>query len=379
MSNGKTVDKPFQLLIKPVGADCNLRCAYCFYLPTAHLYPGETPKRMPDDILETITGGLLEHRFPQTVFAWQGGEPTLAGLDFFRRVVACEQRLGKGGQSVGNTLQTNGVLLDDEWCRFLHQYRFLIGLSLDGPKEIHDLHRRAPGGRSAWELVMDAARLMDKHEVLYNILCVIHRDNAGMGADLARWFVQQGFRHLQFIPCVEPGQPLNVTPEAYGAFLCDVFDYWIREGVERVSIRDFEALIAACINHPAGLCTYGRRCNHYLVIEHNGDVYPCDFFVREEWRLGNVMEHPLEWFMRCETHKRFAKLKHNVPACAGCPWRGLCNGGCIKDRMAGQGVSSPSPLCPAYKMFFRHAEPRLRELARRVARRQQRHPASPSQ
>ncbi len=361
--------KPFQLLIKPVSADCNLRCAYCFYLRAAELYPETKRHVMPEPVLERLVQGLLSYRFPETVFAWQGGEPTLAGLEFFQHVVTLQQRFGERGQVVGNALQTNGTLIDDEWGSFFNRYKFLIGLSLDGPEEVHNAKRVNVGGKGTWDKAMAAAECFRRWQVEFNVLCVVNRDNVGMGADLLRWFVQHDFRFVQFIPCVERDSPYNVSPEAYGEFLCDTFDYWSREGLGKVSIRDFDAMVSVRVGLPGGLCTYGERCDAYVVVEYNGDVYPCDFFVYEEWRLGNVMDAPLHTFLETDAYRRFAYQKDKVPACRGCSWRSMCHGGCQKDRLAGGGtVREPTTLCRAYKRFFAYANPKLNALAKRIAK-----------
>ncbi len=343
-----------------------MRCRYCFYLRAHELYPDQKRHVMPDPVLERMISSLLQLRFPETVFAWQGGEPTTAGLDFFRRAVEFEKRYGASGQSVGNALQTNGLLIDDAWCAFFDEYKFLVGLSIDGPQEIHDKYRVTAGGQGTWEKCMDSARRLGQHEVPFNILCVLNPDNVKLGKDLVRWFVDRGFNYLQFIPCLEPNSPYNVDPEDYGRFLCDTFDFWSREGFGRVSIRDFDAMLTAELGQASPLCTFGRVCNHYIVIEHNGDVYPCDFFVYDEWKLGNIMNAPIESFIETERYKQFAYQKDKVPECRGCAWRTMCHGGCQKDRVSSRTHSDPTPLCSAYKMFFEHATPRLRTLAKRV-------------
>ena len=358
--------RPFQLLIKPAGADCNLRCEYCFYLRAAELYPDTEHHRMPDDVLETMVKGLLGYRFEQTVFAWQGGEPTLCGLDFFKRAVEFQQKHGASGQSVGNALQTNGLVINEEWCALFLEYKFLIGLSLDGPEEVHDRYRLNRAGLGTWDQVMASARLMDQHNVEFNILCLLNAENVKLGADLLRWFVDQGFNYIQFIPCVEKDQPSSVSPEALGDFMCDAFDYWAKEGLGRVSIRDFDAMLASKAGESQPLCIYGDRCNHYIVVEHNGDVYPCDFFVYDEWKLGNLMDAPLHTFMETDKYKQFAYQKAKVPACRGCQWRPQCYGGCQKDRLATGGYHDPTPLCEAYKKLFAHAQPRMKGLVKRV-------------
>lgn len=361
--------RPFQLLIKPVGADCNMRCAYCFYLRAEKLYPEPGRHCMAPEVLEYLVRELLSYRFPETVFSWQGGEPTLAGLDFFERAVALEQQYGAPGQAVGNAFQTNGVLIDDAWCRLFSRYKFLIGLSMDGPQAIHDHHRKNAAGVGSWERTMAAAERMRAHGVEFNILCVVNRENVRLGADLVRWFVQQGFFHVQLIPCVERDSPFNVPPAEYGDFLCDAFDYWSKEGLGRVSIREFDSLLAARAGQPGAMCTFADRCNAYIVIEHDGGVYPCDFFVYDEWRLGNALDAPLHTFLEHLRYKEFAYQKDKVAACRGCPWRALCHGGCQKDRMAVGTTGDRTPLCGAYKRFFAHAAPRLNALAKRVRKR----------
>jgi uncharacterized protein len=304
------------------------------------------------------------------VFAWQGGEPTLTGVDFFRKAVEFQKTYGVPGQSVGNALQTNGILLDEDWCQLFAQYKFLIGLSLDGPEDVHDRFRTYRSGKGSWGKVMDAARLMSRYDVSYNILCVVNALNVSMGADLLRWFVDQGFNYVQFIPCVEKDHPCSVPVEALGGFLCDTFDYWSREGFGKVSIRDFDAMLSAKMGMGAPLCIFGDRCNHYIVIEYNGDVYPCDFFVFDDWKLGNLMDAPLHSFMETEKYRQFAYQKNKVPACRGCQWRSMCHGGCQKDRLAVGTLSDPSALCEAYKTFFAHAAPKLNALAKRVQKMQ---------
>ena len=353
-------------MIKPVGADCNLRCAYCFYRRAHELYPAGTRHRMADDVLDKMTANMLQLRFPETVFAWQGGEPTLAGLDFFHQVIAAQRAHAAPGQHVGNAFQTNGVRVDAEWCRFFRAHNVLVGLSIDGPAAVHDQVRTGPNGSGSWDAAMRAAGLMRAHGVEFNVLCVVHSGNVDLGPGLCRWFLEQGFAYVQFIPCVEPGCPYNVTAEQYRRFLCDTFDFWIGEGAGRLSIRDFDALVAAQVTGGQTLCTYDRVCNHYLLIEHNGDVYPCDFFVFDEWKLGNLMDRPLETFFDTPRHKTFAYQKDKVPACRGCRWRALCHGGCQKDRRPAGSYAEPSVLCEAYKMFFAHAAPKLKKLAKRV-------------
>jgi len=358
--------QPFHLLIKPAGADCNLRCDYCFYLRAHELYPASARHIMSPEVLEAMVQGLLELRFPQSTFAWQGGEPTLCGVDFFRQVVSLQQKHGVDGQAVSNSLQTNGLLIDEAWCRLFRDYNFLIGLSIDGPPELHNAIRKNAAGHGSWDKAMAAAKLMDETGVDYNVLCVVNKENVKMGADLLRWFIDKGFKFVQFIPCCDPGMPLNVPPEALGDFLCETFDVWANEAWGRVSVRDFEALLSLYAGLPEGLCTHGKKCNKYIVIEHDGNVYPCDFFVYDEWKLGNVMEAPMDSFMQTEKYKAFAARKYKVPACAGCEWRKYCYGGCPKDRVSCGPVDQPTPFCEAYKQFFAHALPQFDAILRKI-------------
>jgi len=323
---------------------------------------------MSTDVLETVIAGFMRLRLPESVFCWQGGEPTLARVQFYRRAAELQQRYGASGQVVANAFQTNGVLVDDEWCRLFHEYRFLVGLSLDGPIDVHDAVRRNRAGEGSWSKVMAAAERMRHYGVEFNVLCVVHSGNVSLGSDLLRWFQAHGFDHVQFIPCIERNMPHTVSAEAYGAFLCDTFDYWSREGFGRVSARDFDAILAARQGRGGQVCTYARKCDQYIVIEHNGDVYPCDFFVTGEWKLGNVKDSPLDSFIELDKFKAFAYQKDKVPACRECPWRQTCHGGCQKDRLVGGTTSDPTILCSAYKRFFRHAMPRFNTLAKRMPR-----------
>lgn len=356
--------KTLQLLVKPVSADCNARCDYCFYRRTEALYPGPAPHRMSREVLEPLLREFLELRQPESVFSWQGGEPTLAGLDFFEQVVRLEQLHGRSGQVVGNALQTNGLRLDRDWAEFLARYQFLVGLSLDGPEAIHNAYRKSASGRGHFDQVMAAADLLQRAGVAFNILTVVSPANVERAAELYRFFRQNRFDHLQFVPCLEPDPaglglaPFSISPQAYGRFLCELWDLWRRDGFPRVSIRDFDSCLHRRRHGKPNLCTYQSSCGHYLVIEHNGDVYPCDFFVRPESRLGRLGERPLPDFLRLPLARSFARAKTPPdPACARCPWRSHCHGGCPKDRLLADGApAGRSRFCPAYQAFFAHAE-----------------------
>jgi uncharacterized protein len=365
------------LLIKPVGAACNLACSYCFYRPVAKYLPapGEV---MPREVLERLVADMLAGRPEVAVFGWQGGEPTLAGLDFFRSAVDIQSKLGARGQRVGNALQTNGLLIDDEWARFLAEWRFLVGLSIDGPEPVHDANRKG-----SWRRAMDAAEHLRRRDVAFNVLVVLTEESAARGAELYRWFVSEGLTDLQFIPCVEPaalGRPAAWDPRladcsvgapTLGRFLAEVFEEWRGSGYSRgVTERTFGAMLALGAGRDPGLCTFAPDCASYLLVERLGDAYPCDFFARPEWRLGSVAETALAELAASPVRKRFAGLKGSArAACGDCPWWGLCHGGCPKDRAAAGAFDQPSPLCEGYKRFFEASAAWFEAEGRRLAER----------
>ncbi len=346
------------LLVKPVGSACNLACSYCFYRPVEEYLPtGET---MAEDVLEKMIGDFLAGRPPVAAFGWQGGEPTLAGLDFFKKVVEIQARLGARGQRVGNALQTNGMLIDDDWARFLFEWRFLVGLSIDGPEPVHNSRR----GKS-WRRAMQTAEYLRKREVVFNILVVLTEESAQGGGDLYRWFLREGFNDVQFIPCIEPaalGSPaswnpkladFSVSPETLGRFLVEAWQEWRESGYPHgYTERTFMAMLARFAGSDPGLCTFAPDCASYLVVEREGGVYPCDFFVRDEWRLGTVADG-LHEMAGSPLRKKFATLKNLArKSCGDCEWWDLCHGGCPKDRFQAGSFSQRSPFCAGYKRFF---------------------------
>ena len=371
--------RPFDLLIKPVSFDCNMACQYCFYRRVEDLYGGGR-HLMSDEVLEAMVGQLLSMGFPQSSFCWQGGEPLLAGLPFFRKVVTAQMRLGRRGQVVANAIQTNGTFIDSSWASFFRRYRFFVGVSLDGPKDIHDRYRLSVDGRSTFERTMAGIAELRRRQVAFNVLCVVSDANVNRGGEVFRFFVEQGLRHLQFIPCVEGGEgglaPFAVSGSAYGEFLCEVFDEWRRCPEPRPCVRLFDALVEARLAGRPRFCVLAGRCNAYLMVEHNGDVYPCDFFAREEWRLGNLMDVPLEEIYGSALYRRFAAQKSAARgACAGCRWWEICHGGCVKDRLnAGSGPAGRTPLCAGLRRFFDYAMDEFERIAGRL-RRTMPHPA----
>ncbi len=367
--------QPFTLLIKPSGSDCNLDCTYCFYKCRPSEI-GHGRQRMSEEVLEKLVKDYMDLRFQLSGFAWQGGEPTLMGLDFFKRAVEMQKRYGVAGQEVGNSLQTNAILLDNaEWCRFLQESRFLVGVSIDGPKELHDYYRLDLGGHGTWDRVMAAIRRMKEFGVEYNTLTLVNRLTADHADAIFDFLVGLGIRYLQFIPCVEVDLPsgqiaeFSVTPGQYGDFLCRVFDRWMAFGPEKLSIRDFDSILSHCIGGRHTICTFDRQCSQYIVIEHQGDVFPCDFFVEPKWRLGNILETPIEQLAACERKKAFARMKTNLAnKCLVCRHLPVCRGGCMKDRapFGADDCGRESYFCESYRRFFDHAMPRFLQVAAQI-------------
>jgi uncharacterized protein len=362
------------VLIKPAGPDCNMACAYCFYLEKQSLFPAARVHRMSPHVLEATVRQVMQQGGENVALAWQGGEPTLMGVDFFRQAVELEQTYGRNGQTVGNGLQTNGLLIDETWCRFLRQSQFLVGLSLDGPEHIHDRYRVTQGGQPTWKRVTDALKRMLDHGVEVNALTLVNDHSSRYPREIYAFLKDTGLRHTQFIPCLErdPGEPtcpasFSVSAEQYGTFLCDVFDCWwddFRDGEPTTFIRWFNSVFATYAGVRPPECTLLSECGTYVVIEHNGDVFSCDFFVDEEWRLGNVREGVLADMLNSPRQAGFGRRKSQLPrACQSCPWLEHCRGGCPKERWDGSPGRQRSRLCEAYKHFFAHADARLRQLA----------------
>lgn len=347
------------LLIKPASAVCNLDCAYCFYLDRdADPYKSLPARLMTGETLNRLVDTFLFYSYPNSVFAFQGGEPTLAGPAFFENLVALQQRHGRNGHNVSNAIQTNGILIDERWCDLFTSYNWLIGLSLDGPEAMHDLYRFNKAGHGTWKAVMRAHDLMRKKRVDFNILCVLSQANVDHPRELYKFYRSIGVDFLQFIPLAEfapdgSALPFTITPEQYGRFLCEVFDLWWPER-RKVRIRFFDNIAEALAGHKPGNCTMHETCDSYAVVEYNGDVYPCDFFVEKSWKLGNVNDDSWTEIARRAVRYDFAKKKTLPHAeCQVCDYESICHGGCPKGRHGrNKRFEDLDYFCAAYKMIY---------------------------
>ena len=377
------------VLVKPASSRCNLNCAYCFYLDKADMYPWEGQPALSLETLETFLRQYMEAFAQPYTFAWQGGEPTLMGLPFFRAAVELEARVTREANPhsvshISNAIQTNATLLDDDWARFFKESNFLVGVSIDGPPEMHDPFRQDRRGRPSHRDVMNGVEHLRRRAVDFNILTVVSTANVEHPEQLLRWLVDQGFRDLQFIPLVEPmpgnapaGEtgtflPGSITPEQYGAFLERLFDEWVDKGADSIRIRWFDNLIQLLWGHPAETCEMARQCGMYVVLEHNGDCYPCDFFVEKEWALGNILETPLTNIVDSAMSHRFRRMKSRLhPDCRECRWLSLCHGECPRYRItnAGSAEGTLPYFCPSLRGFFDARYGALEEIAVRLGRR----------
>lgn len=370
--NNRKKNKPFFLLIKPCSYDCNLHCDYCFYLCKDELY-NRNSIRMSDEILETVMQKYLATDQQQYNICWQGGEPTLMGLDFYKKAVSYQCKYAKKNSIIANALQTNAVILNDEWCDFLHKYRFLVGVSLDGPADIHNRYRKTITGKDSYNMVISGLNALKHNKVEYNILTLVNSSNVKKPLALYRYLKSQCTNYIQFTPCVEFDNngkllPYAITGEQWGKFLCTIFDEWVHEDIGVISIRTFDAVLETLLYGNCSMCTMKENCNQYFVIEHNGDVYPCDFFVEKDFYLGNIMHNSWEELLENKKFLKFGKQKqiwHS--SCNFCPYINFCQGDCQKNRYYGNFESVHlSWLCTGWKMFYRHAIPVLQQIINHV-------------
>jgi serine-type anaerobic sulfatase-maturating enzyme len=395
----------FHAMVKPTGAICNLDCTYCYYLHKQELLGSDSKFRISDEILESHIRQYIEgQRGDQVVFSWQGGEPTLMGIDFFEKVVALERKYQRPNQRVENDLQTNGTLLNDDWCAFLRENNFLVGLSIDGPQELHDRFRVDKGGQPTFNKVFAAAQLLQKHGVPFNTLTVINRINAKRPLDVYRFLSRElRPRQLQFIPCVEPkvfhsvapqkwelaalpvqespaahpGNPdsvvtdWSVDPDDWGHFLCKVWDDWYRRDYGKVHVNLFETAVAQWMGMDSQLCVYHEFCGKGVALEHDGNLYSCDHYVYPEYKLGNILETSSSRLVFSEAQRKFGLDKFNsLPAqCRQCKYLFACNGECPKHRVIRTQDGEPglNYLCSGLQKFWSHIDNDAKDICRRIA------------
>lgn len=372
--------KPLYVMLKPVGSACNLACQYCYYLEKELLYPNNKRSWMSEETLETfIQQYFLAQTQPYVSFTWHGGEPLLRPISFYKKALKLQQKYGKGFY-IENSLQTNGTLLTDEWCRFFKENNFLIGLSIDGPATVHDAYRQTFSGKGSFQKVLNGIRLLNKHGVEWNAMAVVNAQNVKDAATFYNFFKSINCHFIQFTPIVErlvphaDGRclasvneqtqtmiPLSVTPEEWGAFLCDLFDLWIKEDVGTYYIQMFDATLANWVGQTPGLCTLSKSCGHASVMEHNGDVFACDHFVFPEYKRGNIHTQTITEMMYSPEQLQFGKNKwQSLPRqCKECSFLFACYGECPKNRFAidAYGNKGLNYLCKGYKRFFAHVAP----------------------
>jgi uncharacterized protein len=363
-------------MLKPRGPICDLDCSYCYYLSKERLYPGSS-FHMTDEILEALTRQYIASQpAPEIVFGWQGGEPTLMGIDFFQRALELQRRYAPEGLRVLNTLQTNGMHLDDDWCRFLKKHGFLVGISIDGPAHLHDTYRRDKGGHPTFEKVMGGLDLLKRHAVEFNVLTTVHAANVDHPLVVYRFLRDDvGAQFVQLIPIVERDNDTgfqegnkaterSTTSHRWGQFLIRVFNEWVHRDVGRVFVQLFDISLAAWVGQRSGLCVFEKTCGGALALEHNGDLYSCDHYVEPSHLLGNVLEQPLVELVTSPFQHRFgsAKLDALPRHCRACEVRFVCNGGCPKNRFVTTPDNEPglNYLCEGYRAFFNHIGPAMR-------------------
>lgn len=362
------------VLIKPSGPDCNLDCTYCFYLEKADMFGNTLKHRMSDKTLEVLIKQVLEQSGQEISFGWQGGEPTLMGLDFFKQVIHYQQLYGDG-KTVGNGLQTNGSLLNEEWADFLKEYNWLVGISIDGPEYIHDHYRKMKNSNPSWSIVSKNSRMLMDKGVSVNVLTCLTDYSADKIEEIYNYHKQEGFEFMQFIPVVETDKDdprkaadFSLSAEKYGNVLCKLWDLWIadfKDGVPTTSIRYFDSIFHTYVGLPSPECTLSKECGDYVVIEHNGDVFSCDFFVDPEWKLGNIRSEKIINMLNSKKQCQFGCMKSNLPSkCRKCAYLKHCYGGCTKDRVKDPKDNSMPRFCKSYLMFFAHADAQLRQMAR---------------
>lgn len=375
--------RPLYVMLKPIGAHCNLACDYCYYLEKAHLYDEKSARHnLTDELLEEFIKQYIgSQTMHEVLFTWHGGEPLMRSLDFYKRAVKLQQRYANG-HLISNCIQTNGTLLTDEWCEFFKREGWLVGVSIDGPQEFHDEYRRNRAGLPSFHKVMQGIRLLNKHGVEWNAMAVVNDFNADYPLEFYNFFKSIGCRYLQFTPIVErihrhadgrhlahikdertdlPLTDFSVSPEQWGNFLCTIFDEWVRHDVGEMFVQIFDATLCNWVGHEPGVCSMARSCGHAAVMEYNGDVYSCDHFVFPEYKLGNIHQSTLTQMLYSDRQNQFGAMKLNTlpRQCKECDYLFACNGECPKNRFAitADGEPGLNYLCKGYHQFFAHVAP----------------------
>jgi len=371
-----TVINDFQVFVKPVGGACNLDCRYCYYIDRKVPAPNESFFRMPDIILEEYIVQHIEASPEEVIrFSWHGGEPTLAGLDYYQRIVELQQRHCPPGRTILNGIQTNGILIDENWGRFLGEQRFSVGLSLDGTDELHDLHRIDRRERPTFDRAMKGYENLRKYGVAPDVLCVVNAENSRCPLQVYRFFKEIGAGYITFLPLVErlpvEGQGVDsrsISPAAWGEFLCTVFDEWVAEDIGTIKVQIFEEALRTAFGLEHSLCIFRPVCGDIPALDKNGNLYSCDHFVDREHLVGNIIESSLEEMLTCEAQREFGRNKRvTLPGvCLDCEVLAMCNGECPKNRFtkSSTGEGGLNYLCEGYKRFFLHCRPFAREVAR---------------
>lgn len=373
--------KPLYIMAKPVGALCNLACDYCYYLEKSKLYQDNPKHIMSDELLEKFIKEYIESQtMPQVLFTWHGGETLMRPLSFYQRVMELQRKYARG-RTIDNCIQTNGTLLNDEWCRFFHDNRWLVGISIDGPQEFHDEYRKNKQGKPSFMKVMQGIHLLNKHQVEWNALAVVNDFNADYPLDFYHFFKEIGCQYIQFTPIVErivhhsDGRHLaaveegtdekladfSISPEQWGNFLCTIFDEWVKNDVGEYFIQLFDATLANWVGEQPGICSLAKTCGHAGVMEFNGDVYACDHFVFPQYKLGNIYSKTLVEMMYSEQQQQFGRNKFDsLPSqCKECQYLFACNGECPKNRFCKTATGEPglNYLCKGYYQYFDHVAP----------------------
>ena len=366
--------KPLYVMAKPVGAACNLRCKYCYYLEKSKLYPHEH-NMMDDEILENFIREYIESQtMPEILFTWHGGEPMLRPVSYYEKVIRLQQKYA-GGRKISNSLQTNGTLITDEYAEFYHRNGWLIGVSIDGPKEYHDAYRRQANGGPTFDEVMRGIEILNRHHVEWNAMAVVNRLNGSHPVEFYHFFKKIGCKFIQFTPVVDASRlgeltEYSVQPKQWGEFLCGLFDEWVRKDVGEYFVQTFEATLANWCGVAPGVCSLARYCGHAGVLEHNGDLYSCDHFVSPEYKLGNIKDQTIMEMMYSDRQLKFGRDKFDTlpRQCKQCKWLFACNGECPKNRLLKTVDGEPglNYLCEGYRMYFEHVAPFMDHMRRDI-------------